>query len=266
MPKKSPFDTKRPNGNTITERLAQFVPQRMRLWLAFSCILHLLLALYLFYGRYKTHDHSLSSAVMITLGSSPASGTHNATASSVGTPSPTIRSSQHAAVPPSASAPTVLSTPKRLTEATASITNVSPSTHTGTTSTASHKATIGDPTRHSGKSESVSKGSTGLAGGGSQVVEGVFGQGDGPSVRHRVMPEYPAQARRRQREGVVQLRLTISETGVLQHCELLKDPGFGFAEAAIQAIKQSRFTAGRRDGKPVSMRVILPIRFQLEDS
>lgn len=90
-----------------------------------------------------------------------------------------------------------------------------------------------------------------------------FGSPDGPGFQHQVLPDYPATARRRGREGVVLLRLTISETGQLSRVELLQDPGHGFASAALEAIKRSRFTPARENGRPVAVRTTLPIRFQL---
>lgn len=94
------------------------------------------------------------------------------------------------------------------------------------------------------------------------LPERSFGSPDGPTFQHQVLPAYPAMARRRGKEGVVLLRLTISETGQLRRVELLQDPGHGFAEAALEAINRSRFMPARENGRPIATRSTLPVRFQ----
>jgi len=39
--------------------------------------------------------------------------------------------------------------------------------------------------------------------------------------------------------------------------------GFGFAEAAIEAVKKSAYRAARKDGFSVLSRALLPVRFEL---
>jgi len=78
-----------------------------------------------------------------------------------------------------------------------------------------------------------------------------------------VLPIYPSLAKRRGQEGVVLLRLSISATGHVTRLELLEDPGFGFAEAAQTAIRNSSFTPALHNGKPIAVRAVLPVRFTL---
>jgi len=102
------------------------------------------------------------------------------------------------------------------------------------------------------------------AGDGGQTTEVVFGSGFGPSFVRRVLPTYPMAARRFNREGKVVLRLTIDERGALNQVEIVEDPGYGFADAAIEALKKSSFSPARRDGRPVTSKAILPVRFALK--
>ncbi len=90
-----------------------------------------------------------------------------------------------------------------------------------------------------------------------------FGSASGPAFRRQAVPVYPALAKRRNKEGVVLLRLSISETGQLTRLEVLEDPGYGFSEAAQEAVRNSSFTPARHNGKPVAVRAVLPIRFAL---
>lgn len=91
-----------------------------------------------------------------------------------------------------------------------------------------------------------------------------FGPGSGPSFINRVTPIYPSIAKRFNREGKVVLRLTIDESGTLKQVEVLDDPGYGFAPAAVDAVKKSIFMPARVDGRPVVAKAILPVRFALK--
>jgi protein TonB len=90
-----------------------------------------------------------------------------------------------------------------------------------------------------------------------------FGSAGGPAFRKQAQPVYPSLARRRSKEGVVLLRLSINENGNLTHIELIEDPGHGFAEAAIEAVRSSSFSPAHYNGKPVAIQATLPIRFTL---
>jgi TonB family protein len=97
------------------------------------------------------------------------------------------------------------------------------------------------------------------------VEDFTFGNGSGPAFLRRSLPMYPPLARRFGREGKVVLRLTIDESGTLSGIEVLEDPGYGFASAAVAAIKKSTFSPARRNGRPVMARAILPVRFKLRE-
>lgn len=93
--------------------------------------------------------------------------------------------------------------------------------------------------------------------------EMAFGSASGPAFHRQAVPVYPTLAKRRNKEGVVLLRLSISETGQLTRLEVLEDPGYGFADAAQEALRSSSFIPAHHNGKPVAVRAILPVRFSL---
>ncbi len=95
-------------------------------------------------------------------------------------------------------------------------------------------------------------------------VDTTFGSVNGPSFRKQIAPAYPSLARRRGREGVVMIRLMINDAGQLTSIEVVDDPGFGFADPAVEALRASSFHAAHHDGKPVASREILPVRFRLQ--
>ena len=60
------------------------------------------------------------------------------------------------------------------------------------------------------------------------------------------------------------MRVTIDETGHATEIEFLEKAGFGFDEEAIKAIRSSTFIPARKDGRPLTCRALLPIRFVLK--
>ena len=105
--------------------------------------------------------------------------------------------------------------------------------------------------------------SSSAVGSGRMLSDVSFGSSSGPSFIHRELPVYPHLAKRFNKEGKVVLRLTIDEGGALKHVEVIDDPGYGLASAAVDAVKKSRFVAARIDGKPVMSKAILPVRFAM---
>lgn len=92
-----------------------------------------------------------------------------------------------------------------------------------------------------------------------------FGASNGPKFLGRTRPNYPSIARRLGKEGTVVLRVTIDERGRATRVELLKGAGFGFDDEAVDAVRSSTYVPATRNGKPVTCRAVLPVRFVLKD-
>ena len=86
-----------------------------------------------------------------------------------------------------------------------------------------------------------------------------------PRVLRKVDPKYPEAARRANREAVVMVEFTVDVDGKPTDIKVADPKGFGFDEAAIEAIERWRFTPAKKDGVSVPMRVRQPIRFNLDD-
>lgn len=84
--------------------------------------------------------------------------------------------------------------------------------------------------------------------------------------RLRVKPTYPASARRAEKEGLVVLEAEVAEDGSVEAVSILQGVGFGLEDAAIRALRASRFAPAMRDGKPIRVTVRVPYRFRLEDA
>lgn len=77
-------------------------------------------------------------------------------------------------------------------------------------------------------------------------------------------PRYPAQARRRNQEGVVLLEVRLDERGAQRAIKLLRSSGFpSLDKAALEAVAGWRFHPETVNGKGVPSRVQIPIEFAL---
>ncbi len=88
-----------------------------------------------------------------------------------------------------------------------------------------------------------------------------------PRVLRKVDPKYPENARRAEREGLVTAEFIVGVDGRATDIKVIKEEpkGFGFGEAAIDAVERWRFTPAKKDGESVPMRVKVPVRFSLDD-
>ena len=87
----------------------------------------------------------------------------------------------------------------------------------------------------------------------------------GPRLKKQVKPTYPKNARRAQKEGKVILQATIGLDGIPKDIVALTELGFGFEEAAIEALKKTRYFPAKKNGKEVEGRYNIPFEFKLED-
>lgn len=74
---------------------------------------------------------------------------------------------------------------------------------------------------------------------------------------------YPAMAHRQGIEGVVYLELYIDAEGNIRKIVVLKDPGHGFAEAAVAAMEGIKCVPAQANGKNVPVRFRYPVKFKL---
>jgi protein TonB len=87
----------------------------------------------------------------------------------------------------------------------------------------------------------------------------------GPKFRYRKMPEYPMAARKQKKAGSVVLAVTIDKNGDLKDIEVLEASDPLFIKPSLDALKKSSFLPANRNGTPITVKAILPIRFALQD-
>ena len=79
-------------------------------------------------------------------------------------------------------------------------------------------------------------------------------------------PRYPESARRAGAQGVTTLRVHVLESGRVS--EVLVEESAGFRDldqAAMEAVKKWLFEPARRGKDPVSVWVMLPVKFELRN-
>lgn len=74
---------------------------------------------------------------------------------------------------------------------------------------------------------------------------------------------YPEIAKRAGVEGKVYILAYVDENGNVTKTEVLKGIGAGCDEAAEKAVRETKFKPGKQRGKPVRVKVALPIVFKL---
>jgi protein TonB len=82
--------------------------------------------------------------------------------------------------------------------------------------------------------------------------------------------EYPRQALLNQIEGTVVVEFVVRPDGLLDEIGIRNDIGFGCGETLLKIFASmnrmnERWIPGRKDGKPVRVRMSMPIEFRLMD-
>lgn len=78
-------------------------------------------------------------------------------------------------------------------------------------------------------------------------------------------PNYPPSARRMGREGTVWLTVEVTETGRVAQVVIKTSSGFdSLDQAALAAVSRWQFIPAQRNGRPVVVRITLPMRFELQ--
>lgn len=75
---------------------------------------------------------------------------------------------------------------------------------------------------------------------------------------------YPEIAKKAGVEGRVIVQFVVTEQGTVSDPVVVRGIGAGCDEEAVRAVQQARFTPGKQRGKPVRVKMSLPITFKLK--
>jgi protein TonB len=79
-----------------------------------------------------------------------------------------------------------------------------------------------------------------------------------------VRPVYPPLALKMGMQGDVTLKIIVDAEGNVSRAEIVTSGGADFDEAALKAVKQSRFEPAQRDGQNVPAEFTYVYRFRLQ--
>lgn len=84
-----------------------------------------------------------------------------------------------------------------------------------------------------------------------------------PSIGKRFQPHFGREARIAGFAGTVVVGMVITTSGSTDNVQVIHGLGMGLDEAAVDAVKQWRFNAATKDGKPVSMFGVAEVNYKL---
>ncbi len=104
----------------------------------------------------------------------------------------------------------------------------------------------------------------------------LFGYSNAQVKKAEVMPEpvggikaimenvvYPEQAKKDKIEGKVLVKAIIDKEGNVSDVSILKSENKELNQAAMEAVRKTKFTPGMNKGKKVSVELVIPILFKL---
>jgi TonB family protein len=83
-----------------------------------------------------------------------------------------------------------------------------------------------------------------------------------PVALNSVTAEFPKQARKEKDEGVVVIRVPVTETGLPTNATVEWHAGHGFDENALKAVANYRFKPATLHGVPVPMEIVVEVNFR----
>ena len=75
---------------------------------------------------------------------------------------------------------------------------------------------------------------------------------------------YPEEARKARIQGVVIIQFIVDENGDVRDAYAVQGIGGGCDEEALRVVREARFRPGKQEGKPVKVKLSLPITFKLK--
>lgn len=112
----------------------------------------------------------------------------------------------------------------------------------------------------SGNGNGLGPGSdAGFGGGVYQVGGGV----SAPVILYGPEAPFSDEARRAKYQSDVSVDIVVGADGLVHAARLVRDPGMGLGESALNTVKTYRFKPSMKDGKPVAVRVTVEVGFTI---
>lgn len=82
-----------------------------------------------------------------------------------------------------------------------------------------------------------------------------------PMPSKTVAPNYPSELKREGVVGMVTLSILVDEKGNVQNPIIKKSSRPEFEKPALDAVSKWKFEPAKKDGKPVAVQVVIPMKF-----
>jgi periplasmic protein TonB len=86
-----------------------------------------------------------------------------------------------------------------------------------------------------------------------------------PRARVQPAPDYPYDARRAGLDGTVVVEFLVDEAGNVYAPVVRSATATVFVDAALRAVRKWKFEPGKKNGRPVRFRMMVPIEFRVGD-
>ena len=85
-----------------------------------------------------------------------------------------------------------------------------------------------------------------------------------PKKKTHVDPNYPLDEKKAGVDGVVVLEIVVDQKGDVTETDIIRSSGNGnLDDAAVEAVKQWKYEPGVMEGKPVPVKMVIKVRFEL---
>lgn len=81
----------------------------------------------------------------------------------------------------------------------------------------------------------------------------------------RSLIEYPSMAKKADIEGRVYVQFIVTKKGEVKNPKIVRGPGAGLNNEALRVIKKAKFQPGIQQGRPVNVRMTMPIIFRIDE-
>jgi protein TonB len=101
---------------------------------------------------------------------------------------------------------------------------------------------------------------------GGNCCSGVYQVGGGvsaPVITYGPEAEFSDEARRAKYQGDVNVDIVVGTDGLVKYARVVRDPGMGLAEKALEAVRTYKFKPAMKDGKPVAVHVTIEVGFTI---
>jgi protein TonB len=85
-----------------------------------------------------------------------------------------------------------------------------------------------------------------------------------PMPTKTVPPIYPSALKRDGISGMVTMSITVDETGSVLNPVVKKSTRSEFEQPALDAVLKWKFSPAKKDGKPVAVQVVVPVKFSVD--